>query len=227
MAFDFHFRWSKDEIPVGDWSVRSPSYRRIEQWSFVLTFSLLMAIAVTATFSTLDTISALKAVSYPPFYEGLTGGILWFVHPPPFGLMRFWGTGFGRFFHIALVTATPLLAIYLVRSRRSPALALFLTSSTAIYLGFFAMWFWLHAYQAVVHHDVTQMTLRHYVSIPLITFFASMVVSRVALPIVDSCQVDHAVEATKPVEPTGISSSPSDLITSHTSGDSPGGSLRR
>ena len=31
--------------------------------------------------------------------------------------------------------------------------------------------------------------------------------------------------ATKPVEPTGISSSPSDLTTSHASGNSPGGSL--
>ena len=35
------------------------------------------------------------------------------------------------------------------------------------------------------------------------------------------------VAATKPVEPTGTSSFPSDLITSHASGDSPGGSLRR
>ena len=38
---------------------------------------------------------------------------------------------------------------------------------------------------------------------------------------------EEADEATKPVEPTGTSSFSSDLITSHTSGDSPGGSLRR
>ena len=37
----------------------------------------------------------------------------------------------------------------------------------------------------------------------------------------------EALGSTKPVEPTGLSSSPADLITSDTSGDPPGGSLRR
>ena len=38
---------------------------------------------------------------------------------------------------------------------------------------------------------------------------------------------DGRAGATKPVEPTGTSSFSSDRTTSHTSGDSPGGSLRR
>ena len=37
----------------------------------------------------------------------------------------------------------------------------------------------------------------------------------------------HAIRATKPVEPTGTSSFPLHLITNHTLGESPGGSLRR
>ena len=57
--------------------------------------------------------------------------------------------------------------------------------------------------------------------------FAAFVLGSLAFFFRARIAILYAGESTKPVEPTGTSSSPSDLITSHTSGDSPGGSLRR
>lgn len=88
-------------------------------------------------------IDRLKAEQFPPFMEGLY--VISVLLPPPMWVIRFWNSGFGRFFIYTGFLLVPILSGWLIFIKNKPISGWITMSIWSILAGVFGVWIWIYA----------------------------------------------------------------------------------